>query len=282
VVVGPCDPADLERLAWRHDLVVVAAGRDGFGGLFPRDPARSPHTAPARHVTAGLYHGVAWPDPPGPDLTIIPGVGEIFELSFHSFDGPVTALSIEAVPGGPLARLSEFSYDDEPIAFQAALLDVLETFAPVVHQRVDRSAFGLTRPEDLLQGRLTPVVRRAWAPLGEGKHAVAIGDAWILNDPIAAQGANLGSRCAFLLGEAIAAGGPYDESFCRSAADRLWEAAAAPTMLSNALLEPPTEPVIDVLVQASRDQAVADHFVSGFGDPEGMLAMLSAEPAACS
>src|SRR5690349_13380801 len=35
VVLGPCEPAGLDRVAARHDLVVVAAGRDGFGGLFP-------------------------------------------------------------------------------------------------------------------------------------------------------------------------------------------------------------------------------------------------------
>lgn len=98
---------------------------------------------------------------------------------------------------------------------------------------------------------------------------------------MAAQGANLGSRCALLLGESIAAGGPYDEAFCQRVEARLWEAAEAPTMLSNGLLEPPSPGVIDLLVRAGQDQALADRFVSGFGDPEGMLAMFTAEPAAC-
>lgn len=60
-----------------------------------------------------------------------------------------------------------------------------------------------------------------------------------------------------------------------------WAAAAAPTMLSNALLELPAEAMIDTLIRATQDQAVADRFVSGFGDPEGMLALLAPEPAAC-
>jgi 2-polyprenyl-6-methoxyphenol hydroxylase-like FAD-dependent oxidoreductase len=281
VVVGPCEPAGLGALAREHELIVVAAGRDGFGGVFPRDPARSPHTGPARHLAAGLYRGVAWPEPAGPDMTLVPGAGEIFELAFNSFDGPVAALSVEAIPGGPLDTLSGLSYDADPGAFEAALLALLEEFAPVVFERIDHSAFGLTRPLDLLQGRLRPVVRKAWSPLGDGRHALAIGDAWILNDPIAAQGANLGSRCAFLMGEAIAAGGPYDDDFCQGVEAELWAAAAAPTMLSNALLAPPPPEVLTVLAQAANDQAMADRFVSGFGDPEGMLGLFAPAPASC-
>jgi hypothetical protein len=279
VVVGPCEPSDLGRLARRHELVVVAAGRDGFGGVFPRDPARSPHDRPARHITAGLYHGVPWPEPAGANLVLVPAAGEIFRLSFHSFDGPVTALSLEAVPGGPMDRLSGIDYEENPSAFEAMVLALLETFAPAIAERIDRGRFGVTRPADLLQGRLVPVVRRAWAALGDDGYAVAIGDAWILNDPIAAQGANVGSRCAFVLGAAIAAGGPYDEAFCRGVEARLWDAAAAPTMLSNALLEPPAPPVVDLLGRATHDQATADRFAAGFADPEAMLALLAGAAA---
>jgi hypothetical protein len=149
-----------------------------------------------------------------------------------------------------------------------------------LYERVDRSAFGLTRPVDLLQGRITLVVRRSWTPLDGGTYAIAIGDAWILNDPIAAQGANLGSRCAFVLGAQIVAGGPYHERFCRDAEDLLWQAAEVPTILSNALLEPPTEPILDLLVRASQDRATADQFAEGFGEPDRLLRMLAGEPAA--
>jgi hypothetical protein len=76
LVVGPVGSGDLQALGRRHDLVVVANGRDGFGGLFPRDPARSPHQTPPRHITAGLYHGVAWPDPPGLSSRSSPGWGK--------------------------------------------------------------------------------------------------------------------------------------------------------------------------------------------------------------
>jgi hypothetical protein len=38
---------------------------------------------------------------------------------------------------------------------------------------------------------------------------------------------------------------------------------------------------LSLLARAAEDQAVADRFVSGFGHPEGMLAMLAPEPASC-
>jgi hypothetical protein len=33
--------------------------------------------------------------------------------------------------------------------------------------------------------------------------------------------------------------------------------------------------------RATQDQSVADRVTSGFADPEGMLALLAPEPAAC-
>jgi 2-polyprenyl-6-methoxyphenol hydroxylase-like FAD-dependent oxidoreductase len=279
VVIGAPRPKDVDALGRRHELVVVAAGRDGFGGLFPRDAERSVHERPPRHVACGLYRGLGWPDPAGVELVALPGAGEIIQICFHSFDGPVSAMAVNAVPGGALDQLPD--YEADPTGFETTLLGLLGAFAPSIRERIDSATFGVTRPDDLLQGRLLPVVRRGWAPIGEGKFAVAIGDAWILNDPVAAQGANVGSRCAFLLGQAITAGGPYDEAFARRVEASLWEAAEAPTILSNALLEPPSEPVIEVLVRASQDPATADRFVAGFGDPQAMLALFAGAPAAC-
>jgi hypothetical protein len=278
VVIAPCGPADLPALGERHELVVVAAGRDGFGGVFHRDPERSPYDRPQRRITVGLYTGVASTEPSGVEFTVIPGLGEIFQMPFHSFDGPVSVVCVEGVPGTPLADLSGLDYEQDPRVFVSGLLDVLHRHAPALHERIDQSVFMPTQPADLLQGGLTPVVRRNSVALGEGRHALALGDAWIVHDPIAAQGANLGSRCASVLGEMIAAGGPYDERFCRAAEQRLWAAAQAPTVLSNALLAPPPPHVADVLRRASEDQQVADRFCAGFGEPESLLDMLSSEP----
>lgn len=52
IVVRPIGPEDLDRLAMAHELIVVAAGRDGFGGVFPRDESRSPNDKPRRYLVA--------------------------------------------------------------------------------------------------------------------------------------------------------------------------------------------------------------------------------------
>jgi 2-polyprenyl-6-methoxyphenol hydroxylase-like FAD-dependent oxidoreductase len=114
----------------------------------------------------------------------------------------------------------------------------------------------------------------------DGRPVLAVGDAWILNDPLAAQGANLGSRSAFALGAAILQGGPYDEDFARRAEARMWEQAQAPCALSNALLEPPPAHVLELLVRAGHDQQLADRFADGFGHPEHMLQLLAPVNAA--
>jgi 2-polyprenyl-6-methoxyphenol hydroxylase-like FAD-dependent oxidoreductase len=139
----------------------------------------------------------------------------------------------------------------------------------------DERLFGPARPIDILQGAITPAVRRTWAPVGAGRYAVALGDAWVLNDPIAGQGANLGSRCAFVLADAILTASGFDELFCRRVEALMWEAARPVTEWSNAFLEPPSTHGLELLAAAAADQRVADEFIDRFDDPPAMWAILS-------
>ena len=69
--------AAVDRLAAGHDLAVVAVGRGSIPALFPVDPARSPYGEPQRLVFAGLFDGLALPEPFGVSFNIaLPGVGE--------------------------------------------------------------------------------------------------------------------------------------------------------------------------------------------------------------
>src|SRR6185369_7647547 len=94
--------------------------------------------------------------------TAEPG-GEIFQVCFHSFDGPVSAIAVEGIPGGPLAALAHLDRNADPTGFDGAVLKILQEHAPSLRERIDAATFGLTRPLDLLQGQITPVVRRVWA-----------------------------------------------------------------------------------------------------------------------
>lgn len=276
MLVGPVDHTRARELSRDHDLLVVSSGRRSMGELFPRDPARSTLTEPKRRLLGAVLQGVRCREPFGHDIHLVPGVGEIFQAPFYTFDGERTALLIEAIPGGPLEPMARMSFQDDPDRFERSLLQTLARYAPSVRERVDdERAFGLTRPIDLLQGAITPTVRRTWAAVGEGRYAIALGDAWVLNDPVAGQGANLGSQCAFILADAILAASSVDEPFCQWVDALMWEAARPVTEWSNAFLEPPTAHGRELLAAAAADQRVADAFIDGFDDPPAMWASLS-------
>ena len=264
----------VEGLAERHDLVVVATGRDGFSGLFARDEQRSQFAQPQRALTAGFYHGIADSEPSWVHFELIPGVGEMFCSKLLTFGGPAHGLVAEGVPGTRLAALSTMDHRQDQRAFERAVLDLVTVYSPQLRARIDEREFRLARPIDVLQGAITPTVRRAWVRLGNGRYAMTVGDAWVLNDPVAGQGANLGSATASLLAEEILASEVYDEQFCRRAEDMMWAIAEPVVNWSNALLGPPPDPMVEVLDRAGTDQRIADGFVENFNRPAEMWEMV--------
>ena len=292
VVIGDVPAADLDTLAQEHDLIVVASGRASLTDLFPRIPEHSPYTAPQRRLFGGLFHGLRFPEPLGVSYNVSPEHGEVFQMPFASFEGRVNSILFECIPGGGLERIVDMRYDDDPHAFESTVLDLLQEHAPAVYERVDRRAFRLTRPRDLLQGAITPVVRSGYLRLAGGRFAVAIGDVRVVVDPLVGQGANTASQSAWLLGDDILAGGPFDEAFCRRAEARIWEHARPATEWTNAALQPPQQHAVDVFVAAAQNQVIADEIASNFnhparnweifGSPEGARAFLdrALEPSA--
>ena len=248
--------------AWseRHELMVVASGRDTADRLFPRDGA---HAAPQRRIAAGLYRGIASPEPEGIVYALAPGAGEIFTMPFLTFEGWVTALLVEAIPGGPLEPITRARSTE---GHEADLLALLERFAPAIAARVDRGRFALTRKQDLLRGAVTPTARMPWARLETGRYALAIGDAWATNDPLVAQGANLASATGWIVGEAICEHAVLDELFRRDVEARMWAAAQPAIDVTNAFLAPPPH-VVELLEVATRDARVADALAARFGRP---------------
>ena len=148
---------------------------------------------------------VDFPDPLGVVYTISPGQGEIFQLPMTTREGRVCSLLMEGVPGQAFEAILHRRYEDDPEGFEATALDLLRKHAPPIYELVDPKEFGVTRPLDVLQGAITPTVRRGYTPLGNGKFALAVGDMHLQNDPLLGQGANTASKCAWILGEALLA-----------------------------------------------------------------------------
>jgi hypothetical protein len=275
VVVGEMGIADVERVSANHDLMVVATGRGGLSGLFPRIPEHSPLSAPARIICTGLFRGISYRKPVSGSYTIAPGQGEIFELPLYSFEPRVTGLLFEAIPGGALEVLTKLRYEDDPREFERTVLKLLSEHAPAIYARVERSRFGLTRPLDLLQGGITPTVRRGYARLGSNKWALALGDAHVINDPLTGQGANTASKMAWMLGEAIRDGATFDEAFCKRMEQQAWAYAGPIAAWTNAMLQPPQPHMIEMMVAAAQHQPVADTFAGFFEQPHQAWEILS-------
>ena len=141
VVVAEMGIADVERVSANHDLMVVATGRGGLSGLFPRIPEHSPFTSPQRIICAGLFRGVSYPQPLGATLSFAPGQGEIIEFPIYSFEPRVTGLLFEAIPGGAFEVLTKLRYEDDPRVFERTMLKLLQQYAPAIYARADTNRF---------------------------------------------------------------------------------------------------------------------------------------------
>lgn len=269
VVIGALDSREIALLAEGHDLMVIASGRGSVPDMFPRDPARSPFTEPPRLLTGAIFKGLDFPDPLGVIYASSPGNGEIFQAPFTTFSGRENTILFEGIPGRAFDVLTRTRYEDDPKKFVETALDLLRQHAPPIYERVDPQKFDVLRSQDVLQGAVTPTVRHGYLKLAHGKFALALGDLQMQNDPIVAQGANTGSRCAWLLGEALLLEDrPLDEAFCRELEAKLWEAGRAATEWTNLLLQPPPDYVIELFAAASQNQALADELIENFDAPE--------------
>jgi 2-polyprenyl-6-methoxyphenol hydroxylase-like FAD-dependent oxidoreductase len=266
VEYGTIAADDLPRLASRHDLVAVGTGRGGLTDLFPPVQGRSPFDGPQRLLSAGLYTGIAYPDPVAVTFGVSPGHGEIIEIPLETFEGNATTLLFENVPGGDLAVLAETPYDDDPKAYEALALGKLRDHYPPIFDRVDPGSFGLTRPSSILQGSVTPAVRRSYTEV-DGTFFVAVGDAHVVVDPLVGQGANSASFSAWTLGEAIVEGGPLDEAFCRKVDERRLPFVLGVFDWTNFMLAPQPQ-LFDLVGAMSQNKRLCDDFTENFNHPD--------------
>ena len=215
LVFGTVSSRDVEQLATQYGLLVVASGRGSLCNMFPRLPEHSPFDAPQRLVVVGICRGVRYPDPLAFDVVVTRGHGEILSFPMFSFEPGLTAFGIEAAHGGAFDRLVGLQRETERAQFEATLLDLLREYAPHLHARIDTSRFQVAGSRNIGHVAITPVVRRGYVCLSNGRLALALGDAHIVMDPITGQGANKASCAAWVLGEAIVGAVTFDEEFCR-------------------------------------------------------------------
>jgi len=221
-----------------------------------------------RRLMVGLWTGVARHEPHGVTLSISPGHGELINIPMWSFAGHVDALLFENVPGGDLEVLADARYDDDPAAFRQLVLDKLRVHHPTVFARIDEASFQLTRPEDLLQGAVTPVLREDYRVLPNGKVVIAAGDVHSVLDPVIGQGANSASYSGYTVGEEILEDRGFGEDLGRRAGARRRERVEAVSDWTNLMVQlPPADSLIQLLGAMSQNKALCDAFTQNFNDP---------------
>jgi 2-polyprenyl-6-methoxyphenol hydroxylase-like FAD-dependent oxidoreductase len=270
VVVGEVGLTAIESVAASHDLVLVSTGRNSFPQLFERDAERSPHDKPQRRLTALIVEGM---EPlydttfPALKFVMTPGHGEYFSMPFHDrIRGPLYSLLFEAVPGGPMDRFRDAA--DANDVMQRAR-DIVRDYSPWLAQRLAKAR--VVDDSSWLTGAFTPTVRKPVGTLPSGRQVMGLGDALILNDPIAGQGLNCAGKMAHHVGEAIVAHGeqPVTAGWMRETFERFWHSDGQYiTGFTNMLLQPPPPHVQELLGAATEVPAVADNFFSNFTEPQ--------------
>ncbi|GGP44300.1 styrene monooxygenase/indole monooxygenase family protein [Streptomyces abikoensis] len=263
------DRAELAALARGHELTIVAAGRGGLSGIFPRDPERSPFDRPQRTLACLYLHGVAAPPEPAEThvrVMMIPGVGEGLLQPALTTSGPCTILLWEAVPGGPLDCWQDRPGPRDNLERSLALM---REFVPWEYELCAKA-----EPTDAtatLYGAVDPVVRHPVARLDGEVSVLGMGDTVVVNDPVTGQGSNSAARCADVYRRAILARGdrPFDDSWMRDTFEEFWAYARHATAFTTAMLGPLPPHVARVLATATVRQEVADRFAEVYADPSG-------------
>jgi hypothetical protein len=256
---------DLERHAGDYDLVIVAAGKGEVAQLFERDEARSPYGAPQRALALTYITGLEPREPfSAVSFNLIPTVGEYFVFPALTTSGACEIMVFEGIPGGPMDCWSDVSSPQEHLERSR---QVLETFLPWEAARA--GAVELTDANGVLAGRFAPTVRKPIGELPSGALVLGLADAVVLNDPITGQGSNNASKAAASYLESIRANpdGPFDRAWMQQTFDTYWEYAQYVTTWTNAMLGPPPQHVLELLVAGNDREAIASRFANGFDDP---------------
>lgn len=263
---------EVHAFAARFDLVVACTGKGPFGQLFQHEPAFSPFDRPQRVLCVGIFKGLAQRPARAVTMYFSPGAGEMIEIPTWTFNGLQNALVIENIPGGDLEVLAKAKYDEDPKAFMKLLLEKLRKHYPDCAERIDEKEFDLANgPLDILQGGVTPTVRKSHVVLESGKIAVALGDVQATVDPVLGQGANMASYAAVILGEEIVRNEVFDERFVEHVNMRRQDRVIAATRWTNFMMTNLKAMPIEFqefIVQLSQHRALADEFTDCFNFPE--------------
>lgn len=260
---------DLDKISQSNDLTIISAGKGEISQLFPRNEKESCFTSPQRMLSCMYVNNVVPANPAGVRANIIPGIGEFFVIPGLTLNGHCEMMLFEGIPHGPFDCWKDIKNIEEQ--FQTGLA-LLEKFVPWEAKR-----FRNAKPTDKnagLIGSYTPTIRHPTAQLPSGKFILGMGDALVLNDPVAGQGSNNACKAAHVYAESIIShsGNIYDETWMKKTFQEYWDNHGKwATQWSNMLLTPPPPHIIELLQAASRNPHIAHALAYGFDTPSTLF-----------
>jgi hypothetical protein len=268
VVIHGVTVSDLDRLAPRYDLAIVAAGKGELVNMFARDPARSEYAEPQRSLAVAYVNGmVPRPEYAGAraaSINFVAGLGETYVLPALTTSGPCDIVLVEGIPGGEFDCFSGVRSGEEQLK---RILGLMQKYTPWDYDRT--SGVKLTDWAAYLNGRFAPVVRYPVGRLPGGGIALGMADVVVANDPVTSQGSNNAAHCAAIYQQAILDhdGKPFGEDFMRQTFEAYWNFVQYSTMFTNAMLRPLPRHATELLVAGIQHQAIRDRFTEGFARP---------------
>ncbi len=236
IVLEPVTPPRLDEIAARHDLTIVAAGKSELSSLFERDLARSSYERPSRNVAmviarkpgAGPSASMRFEGIPfvAVKFNILGAAGEVLLCPYlHASRGRTWNLLFEARPGGPMDVFQGATSGEEVLTLAKRLLR-----EAIPWDAAWASDLELADDNGWQVGSFAPVVRRPVGRLPSGRVVTSVGDAAMLFDPLAGQGANNGTKMARHLVARINehGGGPFDAAWMERTFEDFYAQHGAP------------------------------------------------------
>ncbi|WP_257346496.1 styrene monooxygenase/indole monooxygenase family protein [Pseudalkalibacillus decolorationis] len=259
------DKEELERVIDKFDLVIDCTGKSGPLLPFPIEEELSPFQVPQRKCIVGYFVGIKPNNPVGVSVTVLPEVGEMFEIPAITEHGPVTILFIMAIPGRDLDLFKGIKHANE---FTDQIKSVTHKYFPDIHERIDKKGFALSDDQGFLQVAINPVIRKPYVTF-KNKLVIGCGDSVFLNDPITGQGCNLSSYCAEQLYESLIQykHSRWDTQLGETYWNRTKPFVKEVTEWTNAMTQALPQHVVQTLLEGAQDQTKADKVAQWFADP---------------
>ncbi|WP_404354798.1 styrene monooxygenase [Cytobacillus firmus] len=255
----------LKSLADEFDLTIDCSGKSGPLFPFPIEKQLSPFKVPQRKCIVGYFLGVKPNDPLGVSVTVLPEIGEMFEIPAMTEQGPVTILFIMAVPGRELDIFKEIKDVKE---FTNQMKNITQMYFQDIHERIQQNIFALSDDKAFLNVAIKPVIRKPYV-IFKNKIVVGCGDSVFLNDPITGQGCNLSSICAEQLYETLIQykNSIWDIRIGETYWDRTKTVVKEVTEWTNAMTQALPQHVVQILLAGAENQKIADEVAEWFANP---------------